>query len=145
MNTDIESTLRLTPQREKAARYIAEGAKQVEVATNLHLSKQTVNRWCNRDPEFMERVRELRLGENQEVLDSFVENVPEAKQAVIDITKNGGSATRLKAATYLLDYVKKNSNGNNGHASIENENEESDEEREEPDEVEADDILSRFE
>lgn len=145
MNVLLDSDLRLTPQKEKAARYISEGMSQTDVAKTLHLTKQTVNRWCNQDQKFKDRVEELVVNADKETLERFAETFPEAKEVIIEIAINGGSAVQLKAATLIFDYVTKNLGSSFSSKDEDKEEKPKEESVQTLDDADVDNIMSRFE
>ena len=103
--------LKLTPRQERAARLLADGWRQSDVARELGFVKQTLTRWLKR-PLFKRRIEELRVDSTRQVEDLLTLAAPEAAQLVVDIAAGRGKLedsrlvqAQLKAALYVLDRV----------------------------------------
>jgi DNA-binding XRE family transcriptional regulator len=107
----IPST-RLSPKKEKAAQLIARGETQAETARQLMVTKQTMGFWV-REEEFIRRINELRTDVTVQTEEIFIDNLADAAQVVVDIMHGNVddesklTASRLKAALYILDRQKK--------------------------------------
>ncbi len=105
---------KLTAVQERAAKLIAGGMPQAVVARKVGKTKQTINRWCNQNKTFMERILELRTDHQKEADDTLLKAVPDAAKTVVAIA-NGQThfddtkelTATLKAALYILDLAKK--------------------------------------
>jgi DNA-binding XRE family transcriptional regulator len=105
---------KLTAVQERAAKLIAGGMGQATVARKVGKTKQTINRWCNQNKVFIDRVLELRTDYQKDADDTLLKAVPDAAKTVVKIA-NGEArfddtkelTATLKAALYILDLAKK--------------------------------------
>ena len=109
MATPIPS-LRLSPKKEIAAGMIALGHSQAETARDprVEVTKQTMNIWCQ-DPDFVDRVNELRVDKLKQAEEAIIRSVPAATNELIDIALGNSSddsktiATKVKVLLWILD------------------------------------------
>ena len=106
-------SLRLEPNRELAAQLIADGVSQTDAARHpdVHVTKQTMNRWCRHDEDFQARVDALRVDLDDQAREVLESGRRHAAQVVVDTMKNTPAdlkEAKLKfdAAKYLLDLLK---------------------------------------
>lgn len=105
-------SLALDARREKAAWLIANGAKQVEAADKVGVTKQTVTKWMS-DKAFTDRLEQLRTDIFKQADEILEQSIVEAAQAVVDIASGNATAddprtlnARLRAALWVLDRFK---------------------------------------
>ena len=103
------SSLRLPPLREKAAKMMAEGFKQIEIAEKLQRNRMTIQQWM-KDPNFQSRVDELRSDVMAQSKDILSDAANDAATVIVQIATKGGTpgvvASKLAAAKYILDSIK---------------------------------------
>lgn len=97
------NTYMLSPLQERAARMIAEGWSQAATAREINKTKQTLNRWCNQNEAFMQRVDDIRAEQDKRAEDIFIESIPDAIDTIVKIAKEGGQTVQFNAARYILD------------------------------------------
>lgn len=143
---EVNFRSRLTPTKERLARFIASGGTQAGAARELDKSKQTINAWM-KDPNLQGRIEELRVDAFKQAEDILVDSAVDAAKTVANIAKGGIIedskilTAQLKAALYILDLAKRtkipamkqNARTNNINTAIEG-----------MDEEEVDEMLGRF-
>ena len=100
-NTTISPATGLTPQQEQACILLASGESYTAVAQRLNINRGTLYKWQDLLPfqcfynkqcsDYKAEVRNALLGLHAEAVDT-----------VKELMHNGGEATRLKAAIWLL-------------------------------------------
>ena len=103
-NTTISPATGLTPQQEQACILLASGESYTAVAQRLNINRGTLYKWQDLLPfqcfynqqcsDYKAEVRNALLGLHAEAVDT-----------VRELMNNGGEATRLKAAIWLLERV----------------------------------------
>ena len=99
------------PEKEKAAELLAHGANQRKVARHLGKHYQTIHNWC-KDPEFKERIEELRTDIEGTAREIILNGLVDAATTVTGAASGDLSidskelAPRLKAALWILDFLK---------------------------------------
>lgn len=103
-NTTISPATGLTPQQEQACILLASGESYTAVAQRLNINRGTLYKWQDLLPfqcfynkqcsDYKAEVRNALLGLHAEAVDT-----------VRELMHNGGEATRLKAAIWLLEKV----------------------------------------
>jgi hypothetical protein len=118
--------MRLSPKKDLAAKLIAQGYTQAEVARDerIGVTKQTMNNWHS-DEGFQERVNDYRTDPIKQVQEIFSRSVGEAAEAIVEtaigrptvdtVNADGESITvpvdhrlissKLKAALFIVEQV----------------------------------------
>lgn len=91
----------LTPQQTTAIELIVTGRTDAEVAVQVGVTRETVNRWRNWNPLFMAAMNELRLG----LWKATRERLRTLNAKALDVIEQHVQAGSLKAALALLKYA----------------------------------------
>lgn len=110
MDTQLDPPINLPPLKERAALLLANLHTQAAVARALKVSKQTVNKWVNRDELFRARLKQLTRDIQTEARERIAASVLDAVDTIVHIAQNGGEpgvvGSQLRAAIYLVDQLK---------------------------------------
>ncbi len=95
-------TSELTPQQEEAIEMIMQGKKTIEIAEALGVSRYTISRWRNEEPEFMVELNSRRMQIWERQRERLTKMIEKALGIVSQSMESADEKTRLIAAIAIL-------------------------------------------
>jgi len=92
----------LSIKQEAAIDLIMAGYSDSEVAKEVGITRQTVSRWRNDNPDFIEALQMRRALMREQHMEVFSELIGRAIAVLRDALDNGDERTRLKTAMFIL-------------------------------------------
>jgi len=93
---------KLTIKKEKAIELAMIGLTDGEIATQVGVSRQVINRWRNHDAGFMNALTMRRTALRELHIDRLNELVEQAIETLAEALREGEQKTRVQAAVYIL-------------------------------------------